>query len=289
VQALRDEVVDAVWQSVAALLPTRPAAAHPLGCHRPPIADRRCFEGILWRLVTGCSWVTAGRIVGVGATTLRRRRDAWIAAGVFEALFAQALAAYDRIIGLDLSEASVDGSLHKAPFGGEGTGRNPTDRGKLGWKWSLAADRWGIPIGWAIAGANRNDLVLLAPTLDDIDARAGLLADIDTLHLDRGYDADTVRAACAERDLHDVVISKRRKPSKGKNTTTGSGDKRPPGLGLRWAVERSNSWFSNFGQLRRNTDRRTIHRHAQIALAVTLILTVKLINWADHYKLRPPP
>jgi hypothetical protein len=59
-----------------------------------------------------------------------------MAAGVFEHLVTEALAAYDRVIGLDLSEVSVDGSLHKAPCGGEGTGPNPTDRGKTGWKWS---------------------------------------------------------------------------------------------------------------------------------------------------------
>ena len=40
-------------------------------------------------------------------------------------------------------------------------------------------DRAGIPIGWEIAGANRNDCVLLEPTLDAIDAidGRGLLAD----------------------------------------------------------------------------------------------------------------
>jgi hypothetical protein len=38
----------------------------------------------------------------------------------------EALAAVDRIIGLDLSEVSVNGSLHNAPYGGEGTGPNPT-------------------------------------------------------------------------------------------------------------------------------------------------------------------
>jgi hypothetical protein len=30
-------------------------------------------------------------------------------------------------------------------------------------------------------------------------------------------------------------------------------------LGMRWPVERTNSWLSNFGQLRRNTDR-FVHR-----------------------------
>jgi len=31
-------------------------------------------------------------------------------------------------------------------------------------------------------------------------------------------------------------------------------------MGLRWPVERTNSWLSNYGQLRRNTDRKTAHR-----------------------------
>ncbi len=51
-------------------------------------------------------------------------------------------------------------------------------------------------------------------------------------------------------------------------------------MGLRWAVERTNSWLSNFGQLRRNTDRFNAHRLAQFALAVALIITVKLAKWA---------
>ena len=74
----------------------------------------------------------------------------------------------------------------KAPYGGEGTGRSPVDRAKLGWKWSLAVDAAGISIGWATNGANRNDVKLLEPTLDAV-AATGLLADIDTVCLDRSY------------------------------------------------------------------------------------------------------
>jgi hypothetical protein len=89
----------------------------------------------------------------VSDTTLRARRDEWIDAGVFEQVRTEALGAFDPIIGLDLDDVAVDGSLHKALSGGEGTGPNPTDRAKLGWKWSVAAERHGIPIGWAINGA----------------------------------------------------------------------------------------------------------------------------------------
>jgi transposase len=59
--------------------------------------------------------------------------------------------------------------------------------------------------------------------------------------------------------------------------------KKPQKLGLRWPVERTNSWLSNFGQLRRNTDRRNIHRLAQFALAVALIITIKLVKWAERW------
>jgi len=279
--ALHPRIVDAVWAAVEPLIPEHRPMPHPLGCHRHRIADRVCFEGILRRLVTGCSWDVAGRISGAGETTLRRRRDEWSAAGVFEQLRDEALAGYDRIIGLDLSEVAIDGSQHKAPFGGEGTGPNPTDRGKSGWKWSLATDRVGIPLAWAIDGANRNDMTLLAPTFTELDSR-GLLGGVETLHLDKGYDNGVTLALTRAAGITDLVCAKRRKPGAPKvavsPTKNGSHT-----LGLRWPVERTNSWFTNYGQLRRNTDRFIHHRLAQIDLAVALILTVKLVKWANRW------
>jgi transposase len=273
--ALDPVVVDAVWASFAAYLPERGESNHPLGCHRPRISDRDCFEAILFRLVTGCSWDVAGRLGKGSETTLRRRRDEWVAAGAFARLVEEAIGAFDKVIGLDFSDVSIDGSLHKAPCGGEGTGPNPTDRGKTGWKWSLATDTNGVPIGWVIDGANRNDSILLASTLDDV-AQRGLLSDIETLWLDRGYDSEVTRTRLAERGIADAVIAKKRK--KG----SAHGPKKQP-MGLRWPVERTNSWLSNFGQLRRNTDRFSVHRLAQFALAVALIITVKLIKWAKRW------
>jgi len=164
----------------------------------------------------------------------------------------------------------------RRPAGGEGTGKNPTDRAKIGWKWSIATDAHGIPIGWALDGANRNDVKMLDPTLDDL-ARAGLLAEIETLHLDRSYDYPKVRAQLTGRGLEDLNIQLRSRP--GATTTV----KQPMRLGLRWVVEGTNSWLSNYGQLRRNTDRRTRHRHAQLCLVVALLITAKLIDWRDRW------
>ena len=283
--ALHPRVVDAVWAAVEPLIPVHRPEPHPLGCHRRRIADRVCFEGILRRLVTGCSWDVAGRISGAGETTLRRRRNEWTAAGVFEQLRTEATAGYDRIIGLDLSEVAIDGSQHKAPFGGEGTGPNPTDRAKSGWKWSLATDRVGIPLAWAIDGANRNDMALLGPTLANLDSN-GLLSEVETLHLDKGYDNGVTVALTREADIDDLVCAKRRK--RGEPKTTPSPTKNGSHtLGLRWPVERTNSWFTNFGQLRRNTDRFVHQRLAQIDLAVALILAIKLVKWADRWSPTP--
>jgi len=75
----------------------------------------------------------------------------------------------------------------------------------------------------------------------------------------------------------DVVCAKKRVKGEAKKK------KKPLSLGMRWPVERTNSWFSNFGQLRRNTDRLSAQRLDQIALAVTLSLTVKLVKWAERW------
>ena len=274
-RALETEVVEAVWAAIEPLLPDI-VDDHPLGCHRPRVPNRLCFRGILIRLTTGSSWVDVEAILEhqVSDTTLRARRDEWIAAGVFEALKSEALAAFDRIIGLDLSEVSVDGSLHKAPYGGEGTGPNPTDRGKSGWKWSVGAERHGVPIGWVIDGANRNDVRMLIPTIEAI-AATGLHLDIDTMHLDRGYDYPIVRQWLGAFGLDDLNIQRR--------GTKEPGRKQPVRLGLRWIVEATNSWWSNYGQLRRNTDRRCRHRHAALCLATTILIVGKLIAWRNRW------
>jgi transposase len=276
-RAFDPEVVDAIWAGIEPLIPT-PVDFHPLGCHRGRKPDRDCFDVMRVRLATGCSWEDAERLCGnkVSDTTVRDRRNEWIKAGVFDAIAKEATEGYDKIIGLDFSDVSVDGSLHKSPCGGEGTGKNPTDRAKLGWKWSILTDTNGIPFGVATDGANRNDSILLAPTLDDA-ARHGLLQEIETIWLDRGYDSEATRTRLIEREIHDAVIAKKRKPGAAKVAT-----KNLP-MGLRWPVERTNSWLSNFGQLRRNTDRKIIHRLAQFALAVTFLLTAKLIDWRNRW------
>ena len=162
--ALPSSLIDPLWDQFAALIPHR-VDTHPLGCHRPRIADRVVFDKLVQVLVLGCHATSKIADGTCSATTIRNRRDEWIHAGVFDELEPLACSAYDRIVGLDLDDVTVDGCIVKAPCGGEVAGQSPVDRGKLGTKRSVLVDSAGIPLGCVIAPANRHDSPLLRPTL----------------------------------------------------------------------------------------------------------------------------
>ena len=70
------------------------------------------------------------------------------------------------------------------------------------------------------------------------------------LHLDRGYNS-RVHRLCNSPAITDVICAKRRPRDQTNHI------KLPTPLGIRWTVERTNPWLTNYGQLRRNTDRPT--------------------------------
>jgi hypothetical protein len=103
------------------------------------------------------------------ATTIRDRRDQWMALPIFDRLELLVLGAYDRMVGLELADLAVDGCITKAPCGGDAAGRSPVDCGKQGRKRSTVVEARGIPLGAVSAGANTHDSPLLAPTLDTLE------------------------------------------------------------------------------------------------------------------------
>ena len=158
--------IDPLWDQFAAILPPH-VDTHPLGCHRPRIADRVIFDKLIQVLVLEASYEKIADHV-CSATTIRDRRETWIAAGIFEQLEQLCLEDYDKIGGLDLTNITVDGRLVKARCGGEAAGKSLVDRGKLGTKRSVMTDGFGIPIGYVVAAANRHDSPLLRPTLEKL-------------------------------------------------------------------------------------------------------------------------
>ena len=254
-------IIEPIWQQFSALLPER-KTSRPLGCHRPRIPDRVVFEKPVQVLVFGRAYekIADGTC---SATTLGDRRDEWIELGVIERLRETALGAYDRVIGLDLSEFAVDRCITKAPCGGEKAGRSPVDRGKRGVKRSVVVDGRGIPLGTVTAPANRHDSPLLAPTIDSARA-AGMVAEGATVHLDRGHDSEPTRLRLPERGLV-AQISARGGPA-------------PLNATRRWVIERTNSWQNAHKKLAWCTERRGRVVDFWVALSEVVVIVRRLVR-----------
>lgn len=258
--ALPSSIITPIWDQFSALLPADDAS-HPLGCHRPRIPDQVVFDKLVQVLVFGCAY---HRIADhtVSATTLRRRRDAWIAAGVMDTLLALALEAYDRMIGLALEDLAVDGCITKAPCGGELAGKSPVDRGKQGLKRSTVVDANGIPLGTIAAPANRHDAPLLSATLDTLAALGPLPP--TTVHLDRGYDSRASRACLVRRGFGAEIARK--------------GQPAPMAASRRWPVERTNAWTNAHKKLVWCSERRAVVIAFWLAFSAVIIIVRRLVR-----------
>ena len=107
------------------------------------------MDAIFWILKTGAQWSSIPRTVAPH-TTIHGKFKKWVKAGVFDKIMEKAKTLYqERNSGWDVWFA-LDAALVKAPLGGEKTGKNPTDRGKLGSKKSMIVDQKGARFVWLI-------------------------------------------------------------------------------------------------------------------------------------------
>jgi hypothetical protein len=157
---------------------------HPLGGHRRRIDDAVVFDKLVEARVFGAGYEGIGE-AGCSAMTLPGRHDEWIRLGVWDRLKLACLAAYEKMIGLDLTDLAVDGCTTKAVCGGECAGRSPVDRGTGGLKRSQLTDGAGVPLATVSVPAHPREDVLLLATLDALTDFAPLPAQA-TVHLDVG-------------------------------------------------------------------------------------------------------
>ena len=254
-----------IWNQFDALIPPRPERAHPLGCHRPRIPDRIVFGYVVAALVHGSGYERIAEQGCCSDRTIRRRVREWADAGLAEKLFALAVAAYDKMIGLDLSDVAVDGCITKAPCGGEAAGRSPVDRGKQGLKRSTATDAVGVPLHVVCAGANRHDAPLLGLTLAGAFERADPPPDA-AVHLDRGYAGASSRAVLDDLGVIGDIARK--------------GVPAPIQAGRRWVIERTHAWMNAYGKLRRCTEKQKAVVDFYLFLAAAFVTVRCLIREA---------
>jgi hypothetical protein len=267
VPALPSSILELLWVQVAALLPTR-HVHHPLGCHRPRIPDRLVFDKLIQILVFGCGY---RRIADhtCSATTLRRRRDEWISAGVAEHLRLAVLGAYQRLFGLELEHLAVDGCITKPPCGGQVAGPSPVDRRKQGLKRSIVTDACGIPLGAVPAAANRHRR--RAAWGDPGHPRSGQHRDRKAARPAGGapgrrYDWQPCRQVLAARGMAGEIATR--------------GLPAPIQASRRWPVERTHACGNQYGKLRWCTERRRIVAEFWLALAGAAIVGGRLLRRA---------
>jgi hypothetical protein len=123
---------------------------------------------------------------------------------------------------------------------GKKVGKNPTDRGKSGTKRSILTDGHGVPIGLAVAGAQRNDCKMARVTIESVaverpdpspDPPQGLC-------LEKGYDDDEVRGRLEECGC---TAHSRARGEEAKALKQEAGCKVQ-----RWVVERTHSGLNRF-------------------------------------------
>jgi putative transposase len=229
------ELSDSLWQRIEPLLPKPKSRYRGRGKNRKhiggrPAADRRkIISGILYVLRTGCQWnaLPAGQY-GSGKTA-HRYFQRWVRAGVFKRMWRAGLTEYDDLHGIDWKWQAADGAMTKAPLGGEKTGKNPTDRGKLGTKRSLLVNGQGLPLGIVASGANWPDGPLLEPTwLAMPIERPDPEETVQHLCLDKAYAGEPYTSA-AEAAGYIVHVPDK---ANAKKNASASPDGANPGAGL---------------------------------------------------------
>ena len=107
--ALPSSVIEPIWDQFQALIPPM-VDTHPLGCHRSRVGERIVFDKLIQVLKWGIPYEGVADET-CSATTLRRRREEWIDAGVFTHLEELRLEAFDKMLGLQLEDLTVDGCI----------------------------------------------------------------------------------------------------------------------------------------------------------------------------------
>jgi len=166
-----------------------------------------------------------------------------------------------------------------APLGGEKTGKNPTDRGKLGAKMNLIVDERGAPISIFLTGANRHDKASAINLIASIILKRPGGRSQERRHTcaDKAHDAQDVREFVAsEGYAAHIKVNPRRSKS-----AQGSGEERPPKDGSsnskihparRWVVERTISWLTKRRSLRTRWAKKAENWLALVQLACAHIL-----------------
>lgn len=144
-------------------------------------------------------------------------------------------------------------------------GPNPTDRGKGGTKRSLLTDARGVPVGFAVDGANRNDFKLVQQTIESIPIERPMPTPTEPqgMCMDKGYDYEEARSFVHGYGFTPHI---RARGEEAKAIKSRRGFK-----ARRWVVERSHSWMNRFRRILVRWEKRADTYVAMLYLACGFI------------------
>jgi putative transposase len=229
-----------LWRKLKKCLPKRTKITRRGG--RPRASDRAVINAIWYVLWTGCQWKALHKDwFGVSSSVVHERFQKWTKMGLFEKLMKRMAEYYTRERGgIGWRWQAMDSKHSASPLGGERTGKNPTDRGKLGAKINLLVDERGDPISIVLTGANRHDKVSAIELMGSLLLKRPAQK-VQHLCADKAYDSDDLREFLASRGyVGHIKVNPRRKTVELPESEDSSKRVYPA---RRWIVERTISWL----------------------------------------------
>ncbi|WP_340613458.1 IS5 family transposase [Xenorhabdus thailandensis] len=189
-----------LWNTLAVLMQQH-------GCIYHKDAHYLTFEGILYRMRTGCPWRDLPDEFGKW-NTLFKRFNAWSKKGVFELLF--------KLLSenTDTEWLFIDGSIIRAHQHSSGAASTEDEaigksRGGRSTKIHLAVDSYGLPVHFELSGGQTHDIVHAESLVTHSPASDFVIAD-------KGYDSGTFRDFVEKQGSKTVIPYRKnsRKPDK---------------------------------------------------------------------------
>jgi transposase len=227
-----------LWRYLKRRLPKPPK---PKGPGRPRANDRDVLDGIWHVLWTGCQWKSIEREwFHVSSSVLHERFQTWREQGIFDQLFQRIVRYYAREHGIGWKWQSVDSMASPAPLGGDQTGKNPTDRAKLGSKLHILVDEHGAPLSIYITGANQNDKWWV----EELVFHIVIPRPYSEQHFcaDKAYDSADVHQFVVSKNYIDHIKHRRRVNEPQAEECPIPGEQSYPAR--RWVVERTLGWLA---------------------------------------------
>jgi putative transposase len=227
-----------LWRKLKKRLPKAPKHKGP---GRPRVNDRDALNGIWFVLWTGCQWKAVKQDwFNVSSSTLHDRFQEWTQAGLFDELFKIMVRFYAREQHIGWRWQSADSKMVPAPLGGVQTGKNPTDRGKLGAKIHILVDERGAPLSIHITGANEHDKW----SVDDLVIQIVVKRPNgeQNICLDKGYDYPDVHAFVETQRYQKHIKHRRLRNEPEVEECPIPGETTFPAR--RWVVERTLGWIA---------------------------------------------